>query len=294
MSLPNELKAMIMSRYVIAEDVLSYNQTPGYVDISRPKYAWMLGGVIKKPSNKRILSPGKAAKKHALESVFAIGNKQLFKIAEAEYYRANIFIVVMRLYHPDDGSVVGQDGVIPERDIADVDEEDNDERAKLLNLELKMTFTGLRSRDAHPAEISRIGQPEAEALKQLPGAYPKLRTLTIHLNHDIEASERLEDGYNDDDDEDDTEAMQHERAPGASAEVAAAEVGFLTNVLAGLKEVKRDYRTTRVSLRFEHCDYASSRNALLAREPVDIDGRNEGIDEVVWQVLDLPKALVKL
>lgn len=221
--------------------------------------------------------------------MLAIGNQQLFETAEAEYYRTNIFIAGMRLCHPDDGSMVSQNGVLPERNITALEEDDDDEMSKVLHLNI--VFTGLRDRHVHPADVSEFGLPEAEALMQMPGAYPKLRTLTISLNHDISAAERLKGGYGYDED---TEVTHREEALGVSAEVATAELSLMTSILVALKEAKRRYRNTYVLLRFRHYDGSLPQNLVSNCEATRVDGHDRGIEELAWQVLGLPKALISL
>ena len=260
MSLPTELIANITSHLVVAnlrlEPGYSYDSV-SYINVTTITFGRDAYG-------RRRLSPPKVARRQVLSPILAIGNKQLFDIAKAEFFRANTYRAALSAnsnHQPEQGEV-------PERRICD----DRRERSTVKHLELKVSYTGLRFRHTQPSDLSSFGEPEAKLLKGLPSAdmYPNLRSLTIDLHHDIMRSER-------------------NRSP---QEAAEAEVSFLTNVLSALRDAKRGYRNAQVSVHFRHEDDPLTYHARVSREPVEVNGRLLTDADLAWQVLDLPKAAV--
>ncbi|KAK5119798.1 hypothetical protein LTR85_007124 [Meristemomyces frigidus] len=214
-----------------------------------------------------------SAQRELLAPFHAIGNHELLTIAEQEFYRANTMradMVAPRYY------ASAQAGASVLRYIAD----DPLERANVQNLRIKLISEFCEGR-RHPDDIADFGKPEAAALlKGVPSMYPKLRSFTFEILHNVCAYQR------------------RTARPEDEGSLARAEIAFVANILGALREVKRTCRNARVSLRFVQKD-DPLRPVPFAddewREAAEIDGvRVSSDEELAWQVLDLPVVVVAL
>ncbi|KAK4544221.1 hypothetical protein LTR36_004431 [Oleoguttula mirabilis] len=251
MGLPAELKVMIMNKCV------KVPFGPIRVDSTAPRTRRLFGR-----------TPIQFAKLEALEPILAIGNEELFRIAEQEFYRANTMGVMLKPY------TRATCASLPEYTFRRYLVDTQDERPHIQHLRVELT-SDFTVRYRHPTIAADCGKPEAALLRELPLVYPRLRSLTLLLYHAVSPYER------------------RLARPGDEESVAVMEFGFVTNIVSALREVKRACRNVPVSLSFSHPTDMLVHGPIIERKPAEIyAGLVDADAELAWQVLDLPESIV--
>ncbi|KAK4544254.1 hypothetical protein LTR36_004464 [Oleoguttula mirabilis] len=189
-------------------------------------------------------------------------HKRLHQIATEQFYKANVFHASVTFYELASGNsypVLGDDW-------------ESRDRIRHLDFAMEIPMTQA-SIDPHKA--ADIGREHRKALTQLPAEYPQLRTLRIILKHDPKHC-GLKVPY-----------------PGQKHEITAWESRcLLTSIISGLQACTSPHLRSK-EVRLDQTTYWE-RVAGVVREPVAVDGRNRGIDEIVWKVLGLPLSVTSI